>query len=237
MLSVTIRQFLSVLFRRWYIVLGLLACAALVTVMLARDGGIYTTRAVVSFMRPTGTSLSPTNGTDDPSIIAFAAVVAQETNDRQAPAGYSMQDAPYYGAGIRQGAVVGISDSGNQWVSNVNKAEIEIQVVGRTLDWVKSKQQELVREVLDNTQSQQAALGVPPQKRIAAAVVPLTTEIELVSASAWDQLAAAVAMLLAAIILGAWGSITVDRWLSRRRSATESKAPAPADIVKEGSIS
>jgi hypothetical protein len=237
MLSVTIRQFLSVLFRRWYIVLGLLACAALVTVMLARDGGIYTTRAVVSFMRPTGTSLSPTNGTNDPSIIAFAAVVAQETNNGQAPAGYSMQDAPYYGAGIRQGAVVEVSNSGNQWASNVNKAEIEIQVVGRTSDWVKSKQQELVRQVLDNTQSRQAALGVPPQKRIVAAVVPLTTEIELVSASVTSQVAAAAAMLLAAIILGAWGAITVDRWLLRRRSASGSKVSAPADITMEGSTS
>jgi hypothetical protein len=232
---VTIRQLTSALLRRWYIPLALLACAALVTVMLARDGGTYSTRAVISFMRPASTSLSPTNGTNDSSIIAFALAVAQETNGGRAPASYSMQDAPYYGAGIRQGAIVEMADSGNQWVSTLNKAEIEIQVVGRTFHWVQSVQRDLISKVLRNAQSQQSAIGVPKQKRIVAVVVPLTTEIEFVSPSRTSLFVAAAAMLLAAIILGAWACVTLDHRLSRRRSTAKTKVPVPVGPLREGS--
>ena len=89
----TIRDIFSAMLRHWYIPLGLLACAALVTVMLVRDGGIYTTSTVVSLMRPDSTSLSPSNGTNDTSVIAFAGSVVLETNNGHPPAGYSMQDA------------------------------------------------------------------------------------------------------------------------------------------------
>ena len=39
----TVREIMSALRRRWYIPLAVLACGALVTVMLARDGGVFPT--------------------------------------------------------------------------------------------------------------------------------------------------------------------------------------------------
>jgi hypothetical protein len=230
---VTVRQLMSILFRRWYIPLGLLACAALVTVMLARDGGIYTTRTVISFMLPASTSLSPTNGTNDSSIIAFAASVVQETNNGRPPAGYSMEDAPYYGAGIREGELVKLIDSGNQWAPMVNKAEIEIQIVGRTFDSVESRQGELVSKIVQAAEFQQAAIAVLPENRITASVVPLTTDIDYISASRSSQLAAGGALFAVAIIIGAWGSVTIDRLLVRRRSA--SYIPRSLGRMLEGS--
>ena len=115
----TIRRILSAMMRRWYIPLGVLACAALLMVMLARDGGIYTTKTVVAFTLPATTSLSRVNGMSDANIIAFAAAVVRETNNGRAPARYSMDDSPYYGAGIREGELVDLAKSGNQWVSSV----------------------------------------------------------------------------------------------------------------------
>jgi hypothetical protein len=205
--------------RHWYIPLGILACAALAFVMLARDGGIYTTRTVISLMLPASTTLSPGNGTNDSNIIAFAAVVVRDINDSRPPARYSTDDAPYYGAGIREGALVQLTNSGNQWVSTFSKAEIEVQVVGRTLDWTKAKQSELVSKVLSTARYQQATVGIPPANRIIASVVPLTTQIEFVSPSRSSQLTAAAAMFVAAVIIGAWASVTVDRLRSRRRSS------------------
>jgi hypothetical protein len=231
---VTIRDIFSAMLRHWYIPLGLLACAALVTVMLVRDGGIYTTSTVVSLMRPDSTSLSPSNGTNDTSVIAFAGSVVLETNNGHPPAGYSMQDAPYYGAGIREGVLVELANSGNQWASTFDKAEVQIQIVGRTRDWVESRQKEAVGKVLRIVESRQSAVAVAPQNRIVASVVPLTAQIEYISASRSSQLAAGTAMLAVAIILGAWGSVIVDRLPSRRRSTANAKVPHSSDRTLEG---
>lgn len=230
----TIRDIFSAMLRHWYIPLGLLACAALVTVMLVRDGGIYTTSTVVSLMRPDSTSLSPSNGTNDTSVIAFAGSVVLETNNGHPPAGYSMQDAPYYGAGIREGVLVELANSGNQWASTFDKAEVQIQIVGRTRDWVESRQKEAVGKVLSIVESRQSAAAVAPQNRIVASVVPLTAQIEYISASRSSQLAAGTAMLAVAIILGAWGSVIVDRLPSRRRSTANAKVPHSSDRTLEG---
>src|SRR5690606_300060 len=103
--------------RRWYVPLVLLICAALATALMVHDGGTYSTRTVLSFLRPSTTTLSPTNGTNDSNIIAFAAAVTAQVNNGRAPARYSMEDAPYYGAGIREGVLVDLADSGNQWAA------------------------------------------------------------------------------------------------------------------------
>ena len=229
----TTRQILSAMLRRWYIPVGILLCAVLLTVMLARDGGTYTTKTVVSFMRPASTSLSPSNGTNDSNVIAFAAAVLQETNNGRPPARYSMDDAPYYGAGIREGELVELANSGNQWMSTFSKAEINIQVVGRTFDWVEARQLELINTVLSVADSQQAAVGIAPGNRITASVVPLTTNIDYVSASRSSQLSAGAAILVAATIIGAWGSVLIDRRLSRR-SVAGAKASRSSGRLAEG---
>ncbi|WP_166874828.1 hypothetical protein [Salinibacterium sp. ZJ450] len=231
-----IREVLSALLRRWYIAVSLVGCAALVTVMLARDGGIYTTTTVVSFMRPATTSLSPANGTNDFSVIAFAGAVVQEINNGRPPARYS-EEAPYYGAGIREGVLVQLANSGNQWVSAFMTAEVKIQVVGRSFDSVESTQLELVDRVLHLSDALQAAVAAPPGDRISASVVPLTMKIEYVSASRTSQAAAGAAMFAAALIVGTWCSVTVDRLVAQRRLRLSRAAARTPGRVQEGSPS
>ncbi|MET0933492.1 MAG: hypothetical protein ABWX56_07250 [Mycetocola sp.] len=214
----TIRHIVSAMIRRWYVPLAILACVALATVLMMRDGGIYTTRTVITFLRSTGTSLSPDNGADDASIIAFAAAVVLETNNGEPPEGYSLADAPFYGAGIREGTHVSLTNSGNQWHSSVSKAEIEIDIAGRTFDWVKSQQADLVERILSTSDSLQHIVSVSPADRISASIVPLTTQIDYITPSRRTQLTAVAAMLAAAVLTAAWASVTVDRVLSTRRS-------------------
>lgn len=213
----TIGDVISAMLRRWYIPLTVLACVALLAVLMARDGGIYTTRTVISFMRPSGTSLSPDNGSNDSSIITFAGAVVLEANDGRIPVGYSMSDAPYFGAGIREGTLVELANSGNQWVSSVNRAEIEIDIAGRSLESVHSRQQELIDEVLAIATSLQNLMVVPSTDRISASVVPLTTQIDYINPSRRTQLTAVAALLAVAALVAAWASVTVDRFLPRRR--------------------
>jgi hypothetical protein len=233
----TIREILSAMLRRWYVPIGLLACATLVTVMLARDGGVYTTKTVVSFLRPAETSLSPYNGTTDLSVIAFAGAVVQETNSGRLSLRYSMSDAPYYGAGVREGVLVELANSGSQWVSTFDKSDVEIQIVGRSFDWVETRQRQLVDRVIDVSNDQQAALKISPDDRIMASVVPLTRQIEYVSPSRRGQVSAGAAMLAVTLIIGAWGSITVDRLLSRRQVARRRETHLPSHRISKGTPS
>jgi len=230
----TIREVLSAMVHRWYIPLALLACAALVTMLLIRDGGVYTTHTVVSFRNPGASSLSPDNGTQDASVIAFAGTVVQEANGGTAPARYSTSDAPLYGAGIREGALVNLADSGSQWVATYNKSDIQIQVVGRTFDWVEMRQKELVGRILSVASSEQASLDIAPKERITASLVPLTTQIDYVAPSRGSQASAAAALLAVALVLGAWGSITVDRLRARRRNATVSHRQVSSHRSEKG---
>ena len=233
----TVREVLAAMLRRWYIPLGVLACTVLVTVMLARDGGGYSTTTVVTFMRPTTTSLSPDNGTDDDSVVAYAGAVVNAINNGRPPAPYSMSDAPYYGAGVREGIRVDLADTGNQWVSTFSRSDVEIQIVGRSLDRVQAQQAQMVDLVLSFADAEQAVLMLPESDRITASVAPLTTEIEHVSSSPGSQLAAAAAMLVVAVILGAWGSVTADRLLTRRRAAVTTQPLVSRRRILEGTPS
>ncbi|MBX0299440.1 hypothetical protein K2F54_05560 [Cryobacterium sp. 1639] len=232
----TVPDILTAMVRRWYVPLGVFGCAALVTLLLLRDGGIYTTSPVVTFMRPTATSLSPHNGTDDSSVVAFAGAVVTAVNKGRAPAPYSMASAPYYGAGIREGIRVDLADAGNQWSSTFSRSDVEIRIVGRSLSWVEAKQDEMVDLVTGFAAAEQAVLEVPGESRITASVAPLTTQIEHIVPSRGNQLAAAAAMLAVALILSGWGSITVDRRLSRR-GATTAQTQAPSRRILEGTSS
>jgi hypothetical protein len=233
----TVREILAAMLRRWYITLGVLACAALVTVLLARDGGVYTTNTVVTFTRSSTTSLSPYNGSDDSSVVAFAGAVVNTINNGSPPAPYSTKDAPYYGAGVREGIRVNLADEGNQWVSTFSRADVEIQIVGRSMDWVESKQEQMIGLVLSFADAEQAGLQIPAEDRIVAKVAPLTTQIDFVYPSLLNQAAAAGAMFVVALILGAWGSVTLDRLVSRRRASTATTTPVSSHRILEGAPS
>jgi hypothetical protein len=224
---VTFRDILAAMARRWYVPVGVLACAALVTVLLARDGGIYSTNTVVTFMRSSSTSLSPDNGADDSSVVAYAGAVVNAINNGRPPSPYSMDDAPYYGAGVREGIRVDLADEGNQWVSTFSRSDVEIQIVGRSLEQVQSEQQRMTDLVLSFADAEQAMLLIPAEDRITAVVAPLTTQIEYVHPSTTSQLGAAGAMLAAALVVGAWGSVGLDRLLSRRPKTSVLATPDP----------
>ncbi|TQL40459.1 hypothetical protein FB562_2668 [Homoserinimonas aerilata] len=225
----TIRHIVTAMLRRWYAPLALLLCAVLATALMLHDGGTYSTRTVISFMRPSTTTLSPSNGTNDSNIIAFAAAVTAQVNNGRAAARYSMDDAPFYGAGIREGVLVDLADSGNQWAATIDKAEIEVQVVGRTLDWVESRQQQLIDKIVSTAESQQAQLSVTDDGRITASVVPLTTQIEHVTPSRSALVTAFAAMLAVALLIGAWASVGIDRMLTARhdRASDSAKGQTP----------
>ncbi|WP_169583080.1 MULTISPECIES: hypothetical protein [Microbacterium] len=226
----TVREILIAMARRWYVVLALLAMALLLGMLLLRDGGVYSTRTVVSFMFPTSTSLSASNGTTDESLIAFAGAVAQEINNGRPAATYSEDAAPFYGAGVREGVLVSLPYSGNQWATDFSVAEVEIQVVGRSREWVEETQADLVAKVLRLAEERQDELAVPTDQRIEISVVPLTLAIERIVAGRVGTLAAFAALVAAALLVAGW---VAARWesasaLPRSSAARVTRGRVPA---------
>jgi hypothetical protein len=206
----TVRALLATMLRRWYVPVAVIVLAAILMMVLLRDGGTYTSRTVVSFTYPSKSSLSYGSGSNDVSVIAFAGAVASEINRGRPIARYSDDSAPYYGAGMREGVLVGLTATGNQWATSFPRADIEIQIVGRTREWVLTRQQELVAEVLAAAEEQQSGLAAASTERIAAVVVPLTLNIEHVAAGRTELIAAAGALLAAALLVGAWLAVVLD---------------------------
>ena len=212
----TIRELMGAMLRRWYVVVVVVALASAGGYLLHRNAGVYTTQTIVSFMLPDKTSLSQNSGLDDASVIAFAGTVAQEVNNGKAPTRYSTDDAPFYGAGVRKGVLVTIPNAGNQWVSSYLRAEVELQIVGPTEQWVADTQTALLEKVTQVAQAQQ--VGVEQEEsRIQTSVVPLTKRVFHIVPSRSAEIAALIALAAAAMITGGWGSLALDRTILKRK--------------------
>ena len=225
-----LREILAVLARRWYVTLLALSLAGWAWSAWAADGGSYSTSTVVLFTLPARASLLPESGLDDSNVIAFAGVVAQEINGGRPAPHYASHDAPLYGVGVRNGVLVGLPDSGTQWTSSYSQAEIEIQIVARSREEVRSKQLVLIDQVLQITHDQQQSSS--PGQRITASVMPLTTSILHLTSTRSSQVAALLALIVAAVLAGGATAVHLDRW-SRQRAARKDTLATPAGPTPE----
>jgi hypothetical protein len=224
---------LTTMLHRWYALAAALLCAAVLTIFLAHDAGVFTTRTSIIFLYPNASRLDHYNGAGDRSIISFAATIAQEVNQGEPPITYAAGSAPYYGAGVRQGVLVGLPNSGSQWLAMYQKAQIDIQIVGPTSAWVEGRQTDLVNDVLGLADKQQAHLGIPAARRIVATVDPLTLGIDRVTPNHTAQLLAGCAMLGAGVLVGGWSAVMLDRlhhWRSGRTARTQTVFPTAGKV-------
>lgn len=214
----TFRSVVFTALRRWYVLLVSLLAVVGYTSILMQDSGLYSTRTVVYFayIQPNMVSIGPYNGTENEGLIAFAGAVASEINNGRPVSRYAWDDAPLYGAGMRQGVLVGLADTGGQWMTSYNRAEIEIQIVGQSHDWVEETQSSLLSKVFEQAQALQGTNYDDPRRRVTAEVSPLSSTIEHITVSSLEKIAAIAASGTAAIILGVWGALLMDRVAAAR---------------------
>lgn len=215
----TFKQVMATAIRRWYVMLFALFVAVGYTLILLQGSGLYSTRTVVYFayIQPNMVSIGPGNGTENEGLIAFAGAVASEINNGRPVSRYAWDDAPLYGAGMRQGVLVGLADTGGQWMTSYNRAEIEIQIVGQSRDWVEATQASLLSKVFERAQALQGTNYDDPRRRVTAEVSPLSSTIDHITVSSLEKIAAIAASGTAAIIFGVWGALLMDRAESARR--------------------
>jgi hypothetical protein len=231
---VTLAKAVAAVVRRWYVPLIVLMAAAALTTQLVKSGGLYSTHTVVMFVNigPHQVAIGPDNGSQNASIIAFAGAVANDVNNGRPVFGYALPDAPLYGAGVSQGVFVGLRDDGGQWGASFNRAELEIEIVGPTQEYVESMQQELLLKVYNRVRELQGPAYNDPNSRILTQVVPLTLAIDHIYASGSQRLMAVASMLAAAMIIGSWGAVRLDAIL-RGRSAKRDRKMQRTDLMPE----
>lgn len=213
----TLYDLTRVLLRRWYVMVIVLGLTAGLGWLFLRDGGLYVTRTLVTFEAPDAGPWEE-GGSADRGVIMFASAVAAEVNGGAEPVTYSQADAPFYGAGIRQGLRVALPDTGGQWEVVYNKAAITVDVVSPDRGWVEEQQTGAIRSVLAAADDRQT--GMSAENRIAVAVEPLSETIEHVTPSRSGMALAAAALGAVGLLVGGWFASTADRLAreSRERS-------------------
>ncbi|MFD4958810.1 hypothetical protein [Microbacterium sp. NPDC058389] len=215
----TVRQILGVVARRWYTTVVALALAAILTAMFLHDGGTYSTRAVVEFRWPGAARTELDNGFTNDSVISFADMVALRVNQGRAPERYSQDEAPLYGVGVRDAEVVGMSFSGNQWVTDHPVAAVTVQVIGRSQREVEVRQSALIDEVLRTADELQQEAGAPEADFVVPSIDPLSTTVQYIAPTRASTLAAFAAMTIAGLIAGVGAALVWDRAARHRRGA------------------
>ncbi|WCD92913.1 hypothetical protein [Microbacterium sp. nov. GSS16] len=193
------RDMQGMLRRRWIIVALIAVATIAASWQLLSSSGVYTTRTTIAFTLPTGAALDE-GGSAEPGIITFAATVASEADQNITRVRYSDADARPYGIGVREGVFVGVPDVGGQWSVSYRLAEVAIDIVGTTREWVREQQELTIDRVFAAADAQQKAIGIDVDARVQYEVEPLSMDIEHVAPSPGMQ-------LLALIALGAAGAI------------------------------
>jgi hypothetical protein len=223
----TVRDALAAIGRRWYVVVAVMLAFGALTLVLSDRGGSFYSKTTVSFTLPNRTTLLPDSGNTDTSVIAFASAVATAINQGKPVPTYSSADAPYFGAGVRQGSMVSLRNDGNQWMASFPSATIDIQVVGPTREWVSARQALLLNEVVQVARAQQFAVVAPASRQITATIQPLSTQIAAVPATRSTQIMAVSAMTLAGLLVACPAAVAADGLiLGRRRRRAASHTPA-----------
>lgn len=220
----TIRELIVVMTRRWYAVVLVVLVAVAATSAFESSGGMYTTRTAVRFVIDEYATLLPDNGSRDEKVIEFAAMIATEINEGRPAVGYARADAPFYGAGVREGVLIALPNTGGQWQESHSEADIEIQIVGPTRAWVLERQQRLTARVRERAQQLQDDVGAPRDARITTSIAPLTARIEYVAPTRSSRFAAYGAMAVATVLVAGWAAVRVDRAVLAARGRRRERA-------------
>ncbi|MFC8682198.1 hypothetical protein ACFT30_11805 [Microbacterium ureisolvens] len=231
------RDLMRIILRRWYVVSAVLIIAAGATLVLAQDRGVFTTRTAITFMYPDASALDRYNGIGDRSVISFVSAIAQEINDGAPPKTYAADSAPYWGAGVRDGVLVTLPNEGTQWLAIYRRAQIDIQIVDPSYAHVEATQEKLIDEVFRVADQRQADAGIPKQARIVPIVEPLTTYILQASSNRTAIVLACGGMAVAALLVGGWAAVMLDRLLRHRtRVRRASETVASEATMKEATV-
>jgi O-antigen ligase len=194
--------------RRWPIaVVGIIATIAGAALIVTAPGVYYEQTSVI-FVAPRGTGFEAGGS----ALVATAGTVESQLGD-QGPLPLS-ETATIVSTGIRNGIWVRLPNDGDQWGTNFDQEDLDVEVVGGTADQVSMNMQATISRIRLLLRQDQVSAGVRPDQLIETGLSPASPPVTYMRGSSARAGFTAVALGLALTLMIL---VMADRWLTRRR--------------------
>ncbi len=166
-------QLLSVLRRRWYVLLAGLCCTGLAFVFLSQSAPVYAAQSDLVFLEPGTPGQGRTlTGTEPQTLIDFTAIVERQYLAGTKTSKLASPTASLFGTGIREGTSVGMLDTGGQWLSSFSRPVLSVQAAAPTPEKVAAEIDRVHAEVREVSDALQLEAGARPDALITVERAP-----------------------------------------------------------------
>ncbi len=167
--------------RWWYVwVVGIVLTGAAL-LLVDSQLPVYFSRAQVQFFSPSSELYPNVLRVSSLDLVAAAGVVGKRVNGTDTLTKTASMDATLVGRGVRDGSSVMLPDNGGQWSVSYDTQALDVQVVARTPEEVRTRQAALFKEIDDQLAALQEEFEVPAADLITTEVVPASPPIVLVT--------------------------------------------------------
>ena len=206
---------LSLVLRRWYLVLLGAAITVGALYHVTNRPGVYWTQVEVVVLGPVD-KYYPNNLEDpDDALIPMAALLVADWNGIERPLLMASRETTLFGEGQRRGIQVRVPNQGSQWVPLYLAPTIDVQVVDSNPKTVAREAHRVSAELNEMLKRRQDAIGVEPKFRMTTMMSPTNPIIKHVSGSTTRS---ALATGLVGATLTTIAVYWTDRWLIWKRS-------------------
>lgn len=216
----TLIDLVTVMARRWYVVLAGAVVALVALVVIGSAPGVYSTQTDVLFLAPSSaTNPNPIEAGSE-SLIATTGLVARIVNHGRSDPPTASSGVTLLGQGIRHGYSIRLPNSGGQWANNFDRPVLDIQVTGPSAASVRASLATRISQVERTLDDLQAADGIAPENFITTSSTP---ELAPVLHHVGQPRRAMAAVVLLGAALTGFAAIGLDRLaLGRSRVSSES---------------
>lgn len=212
----TLARILRMLGRQWLVLMIGIMLTAAGAVAALQATGVYTARTTITLLSPAGWAVGGNTLTDSATtLVGFARIIEETVNDGGGGQLFAAPDTLLYGAGIRQGELVYVPNSGGQWAPNFNRPVLVIDVVGTTPEYVVERVDALTVEIADAIDARQDEFRVVDDQRITWQANPRTPEISYAGPNRVRMLGGIAALGVGTTLAAA---LAVELLLRRRRT-------------------
>lgn len=217
----TSKGLISLLLRRWYLVLVGAAITLGVAATTTDPAGVYWTQFHVVLLPPTYEEF-PNELEDSPySLSPLAGVVVAEYNGTNPSLLTSSSDTTIYGMGDRKGVMVRMPNQGNQWFPTYSSPNIDVQVADSSPERVVAQSKQVTADLQTILNRLQRSVGVAPSARVSMIASATEPAIDHVSGSRTRALGALA-------VVGAALTVISIYWLERLRIRRRTQATSRA---------
>lgn len=207
----TTRQFIGVLLRRWYVVVGCLLLTVAGLNLAQGVRGVYWTEVDIVFLAPNSANALEYQSE---SLVHFAAVIEREFNGSTDPARVASTSVTLYGTGVSRGHQVTLPNQGGQWSTNFNRPVLAVEVVDSSPERVDEVRAGIMSRIDDLVYREQAKLGIAPSDSITTLPSPAQAVVRY---AAGNPLRAQVAIGLLGVGVAVAASLLVESGVARVR--------------------